>query len=434
LVGPVSTRTPLLRFVDALTAGDGAPGLLVQVDPDRAAIALRPNGVLVVALDARDPQPLDVVLERAANALHAETPEVVAGLMPNFVTIVLVGGAMTLDGIIAAPQNVGGRRAHWIAIAPDGALTFDDRAIAGMARSVIRDVDKTIERAMGATTIDAGSEARALAERFGEQTLADESRFRGVALAPARRATIAIVVACTAMFLVQLLLTDKTEGSLLRVGALQGRWAMNGHPETLVSYAFLHGGVIHILMNMSALFSVGTVLESIIGARRTIVVFTASVIGGGIAIVLLKPDQLVVGASAGIFGVMTALYGLSLRGSDLPALARSRLRRSIGSTLVINLLISLLPNVSLLGHAGGALAGFLLGISGALTAGVALPWREAPSPEIAARANRIADIAVLVCVVVLVASVAVALFRGQATSIAVRDVPPSADPSTVAIV
>lgn len=403
----------LLRFVDALTGGPDAPALLVQVEPDRAALALRPHGALVVALDARNPEPWDVIVARAADALHAETPEVVAGLLPNLVTVVLLGSSMDLDALVTAPQNAGGRWAHWIAVGPSGAMTIDDRSISGMARSAIRDIDRAIERAIGASPADVGTEARALAERFGEQTLADESRFRGVALAPARRATLAIVVACSAMYVVQLLLGGRSEQSLLDLGALSGRWVKQGHPEALVSYAFLHGGIFHILMNMSALFSIGTVLESLVGARRTLVVFTLSVLGGGVAIVLMKPDQLVVGASAGIFGVMTALYGISLRGSDLPVLTRSRLRRSIGSTLVLNLLISFLPNVSLLGHAGGALAGFVLGISGVLTTGVPLPWREAPAPALEARMNRAFDVGALLSVALLVGSVAVALVRGQ---------------------
>jgi membrane associated rhomboid family serine protease len=261
---------------------------------------------------------------------------------------------------------------------------------------------------------DVGAEARALADRYGEQPVQEEPRVEGERLlAPARRATIAIVVACSAMYVVQLLLAGRTEQSLLDLGAMQGRWVREGHPEALVSYAFLHGGIFHILMNMSALMAVGTALESIVGARRTLVVFTLSVIGGGLALLFFKPDQLVVGASGGIFGVMTALYGISLRGSDLPVRTRSRLRKSLGSTLVLNVLISFLPNVSALGHAGGALVGFVLGVSGVLTTGVALPWREAPEPVVAARINRIYDVAALACVAGLIGSVAVALVRGQ---------------------
>ena len=265
---------------------------------------------------------------------------------------------------------------------------------------------------MNPPTNDTEAQARALAERFEARRAEPPPGLRN----PARPATIAIVVACSAMFVVQMILTNNTESSLLALGALEGRWVLRGHPELLVSYAFLHGGIFHILMNMSALFSVGTALESIVGARRTIVVFTLAVLGGGLAILFGKPDQLVVGASAGIFGVMTALYGISLRGSDLPAAARTRLRRSMGATLGINLLISFLPNVSLLGHAGGALAGFLLGVSGALTTGVALPWREAPAPNVAARMNRLFDVAALVSVVLLVGSVAVAIVRGMSAA------------------
>jgi membrane associated rhomboid family serine protease len=140
------------------------------------------------------------------------------------------------------------------------------------------------------------------------------------------------------------------------------------------------------------------VLETIVGARRMIVTFTLSVLGGGLLILALKPTQLVVGASAGIFGVMTALYGISLRSSDLPPVVRTRLRRSLGATLLLNLFISLLPNVSLLGHAGGAIAGFALGASGLLTN---------------RRMSRVDTVAAIACAAALAGSVLVALVRGQ---------------------
>jgi len=405
----------LLRFVDALTVGDDAPALLVQVEPDRAVVALRPNAVLVVALDARNPESWAAITERVATALHAESPQVIEGLAPNVAAVVLLRSSAGLDALVSAPQRIAGleRDVHWIAVSPNGVMTVDDRALPGMTSSAVREVDRAVERAIAASTADVGTEARALAERYGEQTLADESRVRGVAIAPARRATLAIVIACSAMYVVQMLLAGHSEQSLLDLGAMSGRWVRQGHPEVLVSYAFLYGGIFHILMNMSALFAVGTAVESLVGARRTIVLFTLSVVGGGLALLIFKPDQLVVGASGGIFGVMTALYGISLRRSDLPALTRSRLRKSIGSTLVLNLFISFLPNVSFLGHAGGALVGFLLGVSGALTTGVAFPWRQPPSPTLAARINRTYDVAALLCVITLVGSVAVALVRGQ---------------------
>ena len=60
-----------------------------------------------------------------------------------------------------------------------------------------------------------------------------------------------------------------------------------------------------------------------------------------------------------------------------------------------------------------AIAGFVLGVSGVLTTGVPLPWRQPPPPALEARMSRLFDVAALLCVVTLVGSVAVALVRGQ---------------------
>ena len=94
-------------------------------------------------------------------------------------------------------------------------------------------------------------------------------------------------------------------------------------------------------------------------------------------------------------------------------MARSRIKRGIWSTLLINLFISLLPGVSLLGHAGGALVGLLLGISGLLTAGVDLPWRAPPEPEKAARMARLFKILGAACIAALALSITVAWVQGR---------------------
>lgn len=404
--GPPPPPTALERFARALTLGAGAPALPVQLAADRAVLALKPSGALLVALGAAAPSSWDELGARAAAVLGTEKPDVLAGILPDVAAIVLVGANLRDANLAAAPQVVPSlaRPVHWIVLRPDGELLVDSRAVPGVPRKFLRAIDDALRAALGRGPVATVSEAE----------LDAEARFRAL-MSRGRISpwTLALVVACFATTSLEFFRGAQTRGELVGMGALVGRLALHGHPEMLLSYGFLHGGFFHVMMNMLALDAVGRPLEKLIGGRRMLVVFTLSVLGGGLLVSVVHPEQLVVGASAGIFGLITALLGIALRGGgDLPELARARIRRSIVMTLLLNLGISLLPSVSLLGHLGGSIAGLALGMSGLLTSGLALPWRAPPAPARAKRMAAFYALASTLCVAALAVSVIVAWTRG----------------------
>ncbi len=415
-MSPVSERTPLLRLVDALTTGARPEALLVQVEQDWAALALTPSGVLLVVLDARVREPWDVIGRRASAVMRTEQPEVLSGLLPNMMVVLLLGGRFTADDLATAPQQIPelGRWVHWVAAEPSGGVVADERSVPSVPHSFFAGVHRTLQEALHRAPQNVGPAARQVIERFGESALASEARFRGTLGSRVRPYTAGLLAACVVMFVLQRIVGEQTFSSLAHMGALSPRYVRAGHYEVLLSYSMLHGGLLHIVMNGLALNSIGTLLENLIGGRRMLFVFTLSALGGGIAVAAFgKFDMPVVGASGGIFGLLTALLGLALRSSDLPPLARARLRRGIWSTLLLNLFISLLPGVSLLGHAGGALVGVVLGASGVLTRGVPLPWRGAPDPKVMARMDGLFRVVGVCCVLALAGSVVIAWLRGQ---------------------
>jgi membrane associated rhomboid family serine protease len=83
-------------------------------------------------------------------------------------------------------------------------------------------------------------------------------------------------------------------------------------PWQLVSYSFLHGGVAHIAFNMYGLYVFGGMVERVLGARRFVWLYFASVLTAGIVqlfVVSSMREQGIaptVGASGGVFGVMLA--------------------------------------------------------------------------------------------------------------------------------
>ena len=114
---------------------------------------------------------------------------------------------------------------------------------------------------------------------------------------------ILLVANIVAFFLAQ------TAGvELLRTFAL---WPLGSGlfmPWQLLSYAFLHGSLMHLAFNMYGLWMFGTELERVWGARRLGIFFAASVLAAALAQLLVTgwmgSNAPTVGASGGLFGLL----------------------------------------------------------------------------------------------------------------------------------
>ena len=77
-------------------------------------------------------------------------------------------------------------------------------------------------------------------------------------------------------------------------------------PWTIVTYMFLHGGLMHLAFNMLALFFFGPRVEERIGSRSFAWLYFLSGISGGLLSLVFTPTAWIVGASGAVFGVMLA--------------------------------------------------------------------------------------------------------------------------------
>ena len=91
-------------------------------------------------------------------------------------------------------------------------------------------------------------------------------------------------------------------------------WPLNSGlflPWQIVTYAFLHGSVPHILFNMWGLWMFGSELERVWGAQRLGVFYTVSVLTAAATQLLVTfwtgSPAPTVGASGGLFGLLIAL-------------------------------------------------------------------------------------------------------------------------------
>jgi membrane associated rhomboid family serine protease len=143
-------------------------------------------------------------------------------------------------------------------------------------------------------------------------------------------------------------------GSHVIVGIAKGEW------WRVVTGGFMHANILHIAFNMFALWSVGMVLERMIGRLRFALIYAVSLLGGAVGALLLSdPMTPTVGASGAIFGVFGALVFLQMSRGISPW------QGGIMGTIGINLVLTFaIPGISVGGHVGGlligALSGFLL--------------------------------------------------------------------------
>ena len=77
-------------------------------------------------------------------------------------------------------------------------------------------------------------------------------------------------------------------------------------PWTIVGYMFLHGGLMHLAFNMLALFFFGPRVEDRLGPTRFTVLYFLSGISGALLSFAFAFSSNIIGASAGVFGVMLA--------------------------------------------------------------------------------------------------------------------------------
>jgi rhomboid protease GluP len=148
----------------------------------------------------------------------------------------------------------------------------------------------------------------------------------------------------------------------------------------LFSVAFVHYGVLHLVLNLYALVAFGRFVEAFYGRVRFVLIWIAATLTSGLGVAAFTPSTpLLVGASGAIFGLGGALaagVGLS------PELRKSkRGREELKSFAIIvgvqMLFDRLVPGISGTAHVAGLVGGLLAG---------AVLLRRAPAPRLRTRA------------------------------------------------
>jgi membrane associated rhomboid family serine protease len=126
--------------------------------------------------------------------------------------------------------------------------------------------------------------------------------------------TTALIVANVAVFLLQSAAPGLVaQFALWPLAASELNAGVAFAPWQLLTYAFLHGGLVHLAFNMFALYMFGGPVEQVFGERRYLLYYFVCVVSAAIAQLIVSALTGTVypsiGASGGVFGLLLA-YGI----------------------------------------------------------------------------------------------------------------------------
>ncbi len=174
--------------------------------------------------------------------------------------------------------------------------------------------------------------------------------------------TYALIAACVVMFVLQNVSPQLQSELVLRSPAVA-----DGDLYRLVTSAFLHYGMTHLLFNMWALYVIGPPLEAALGRLRYSALYALSALGGSVLVYLLSDlGAATAGASGAVFGLFGATFVVGKRLNLDVRWVIGLIALNLAFTFVIPLISS--QNISWQGHIGGLVTG----------AGIAAAYAYAP--------------------------------------------------------
>ena len=225
-----------------------------------------------------------------------------------------------------------------------------------------------------------------------------------------------VIYGCGALYVAGLLLTLAMGGNVLGSSNPMGMLAPSrpvqimlgasgpttvlglGMFWTVLSAGWLHVSALHILFNMMWVRNLGPATADIYGGPRTVIIYTASSLGGfalstflGLfRLPLFGAPDVTMGASAPIFGLLGALMYYGKRGGSSAVHAEAK-----GYALALFVFGLIMPGVDNAAHAGGFIGGYLSSM-----------WLDPLKPE---RINHM--VGALVCLVATAAAILASIIK-----------------------
>lgn len=408
--GPASPSELRYRAVLRALIAPSQGALLLALGPDAARLLLGQGQIVVVVLD------LSASGEELVAALESLTAE--RGPKQRLQLVLVSDRAWAQSVLKKLKERSGGGRGRGLAlyhVAPDGSVSSPAPIMLSELRPAMR-AQATARPGTDDTRARFGAEMQAALQasvaRIGDM----QSFLGGLEARPVR-----VIYGLLALYAVMFALTyafggPARLGVLSRLGAEVPERIRQGEWWRLLSATVLHGSVMHIFMNSLVLWNLGTFMERLLGWGRFLTLYVLSGLLGSVLGTLLAPllkFGLSVGASGALFGLIGASAVLAFRPpAGMPELLVQNLKKNATTNLIINVLVSLLPNIDWTAHLGGALVGGLLVLAGIVRL-APLPTGSRNAPGQGRRSDRRFAIAGALLGLALVGCTALAVVKGQ---------------------
>ena len=173
---------------------------------------------------------------------------------------------------------------------------------------------------------------------------------------PALILIIALNVAVYALMAAQFGRLDFDAVQAAEFGATYGPFVRQGEYWRLLAANYVHFDLGHIAFNMLALWAWGARVAAQFGAWRFLPFYTLCGVAGSALSVWAMPQVVGAGASGAVSGVLGAMFVLRFAGDRRVKLY------DIGAAFAFNAIYSvMMPSIDWRAHAGGFLAGLVLG-------------------------------------------------------------------------
>ena len=156
-------------------------------------------------------------------------------------------------------------------------------------------------------------------------------------------------------------LFTRSSDNLINMFAVYGPFIRKYHEYyRLITGAFLHADIFHLLSNCYALYIIGSQVENFYGKKKFLLIYFYSALTGSLLSVTLS-NNASIGASGAIFGLMGAIlyFGYYYR-----VYIGATWKQKILPVIALNLIIGfVVPGIDYFGHIGGLIGGVLISMA-----------------------------------------------------------------------
>jgi rhomboid protease GluP len=179
-----------------------------------------------------------------------------------------------------------------------------------------------------------------------------------------------VTAALLAINIVAFLLQQVPGLHVTDLGVNFGPLTISGEYWRLFTAGFLHGGIIHIALNMWCLWSLGRLSERLFGKWQTFAIYMVTGVGGALLSIANNPQHGELGASGAVFGIVGAVIaGVKFGELNISSGEKKAIISSAVSFAVLNFMLgfsgfgsSVVGRVDNMCHLGGFITGLMVGL------------------------------------------------------------------------